>query len=75
MNWFETFPMLGLHVILTRLFLGKNENHHEQKTKPRYRTVPKFPKPFQTNMPGVVGVVGNTTGLQHQTLKTLRTEC
>lgn len=41
--------------------------------KPKGRAVSEFPKPSQTNMLGVGGG-GDTIGLQHQTLKTLRTK-
>lgn len=45
----KPFPCLS-HVGFWHLFLGRNEtvyeNHHKQKTKPKSRTVTKFPKPF-----------------------------
>lgn len=44
---------------------------HKEETKAEYRTVTEFPKPLQTNMLGWGG--GKHHGLQHQTLKTLRT--
>lgn len=49
---------------------GEGEDD-KQKTKPKYRTISKFSKPFQTTC---LGWGKRTTELRHQTLKALRTK-
>lgn len=53
---FAVFPMCGLRDTGNTSWekMKVCENHHKQKTKPKYRTISKFPKLFQTNMLGIV---------------------